>query len=141
MNNAEVQVTADALTSLRTSSPLAAALGLDCPYDHLFANDAGKQLAAMALSLDPVYEQYNVVRYKWFTEQLDGAAGQFDQILLLGAGFDTRALTRPGLERWKLYRFRIGFPQHAGAETGGSGKGGDRGTALHPLRPGRPREG
>ena len=110
MKDAQVQVTADALTSLRTTSPLAVELGLDCPYDSLFANAAGKQLAAMALSVDPVYEQYNIVRYKWFTEQLADAAGRFDQILLLGAGFDTRALTLPALTAAACGIFEVDFP-------------------------------
>ncbi|MCG8548303.1 MAG: class I SAM-dependent methyltransferase [Alphaproteobacteria bacterium] len=110
MTDTDVQITADALTSLRSTSPLAVELGLDCPYDSLFANEAGRGLAEMALSLDPVYEQYNMVRYKWFTERLNAAAEGFEQIVLLGVGFDTRALTLPALTGGDCQVFEADFP-------------------------------
>lgn len=111
MTRAEsVQITADALVSLRVGSPLAKELGIDCPYDHLFNTAAGRALANMALSLDPVYEQYNIVRYKRFSERMAEAAAQFDQYLVLGAGCDTRAMTLPALATGKCRVYEIDLP-------------------------------
>lgn len=91
---ANVEVTADGLIELRTRSPLARRLGIEAPHDHLFATEAGRGLAVMATALDPVYEQYNLVRYRWFGERLARWAS-FRQILVLGAGYDTRTLALP----------------------------------------------
>ncbi len=105
-----VQVTADALASLRVSSALSTTLEIECPYDHLFANDAGAALVNMALAVDPVYEQYNVVRYKHFSERMAEAASRFDQLLILGAGCDTRAMTLPVLSRSRCRVFEVDLP-------------------------------
>lgn len=105
-----VQITADALVSLRVGSPLAKTLGIDGPYDHLFNTEAGRALANMALSLDPVYEQYNIVRYKRFSERMAEAAAHFDQCLVLGTGCDTRAMTLPALATGKCRVYEVDLP-------------------------------
>lgn len=90
----DVEVTADGLIELRTQSPLARRLGIDASLDRLFVTEAGRRLALMASALDPVYEPYNLVRYKWFGERLVEWAS-YHQILVLGVGYDTRALAFP----------------------------------------------
>jgi methyltransferase (TIGR00027 family) len=97
-----VEVTADGLIALRTRSPLARRLGIEARHDHLFVTEAGRGLAAMAAALDPVYEQYNLVRYRWFAERLAQCAS-FRQILVLGAGYDTRTLALPPAEGRQVF--------------------------------------
>ncbi len=93
MSDENVQVTADGLIDLRLHSELARRLHLDCGQDHLFWTEAGRELARMAQQLDPVYGPYNLSRYKWFGERMTAAASAFPQILILGAGYDTRSLS------------------------------------------------
>lgn len=107
---ADVHVTADGLVDLRLHSDLAKRLGLHCPYDHLFWTPEGRDLAAMAMGLDPVYAQYNLARYKWFSGQMAKAAGCLDQIVILGVGFDTRSLTLPRVATGKVQVFEVDFP-------------------------------
>lgn len=103
MPELHLQVTADGLTSLRSTSPLAGRLGLLRPHDHLFASDDGHELAKIAARLDPVYEPYSLVRYKHLTDMMIEAAGTFGRIVLLGSGFDTRSIVLA--ERFPNCRF------------------------------------
>lgn len=105
-----VPITADALIYLRTHSPLARRLGINCPYDHLFLTDAGGDLAKMALALDPVYEQFNLVRYAWFAETMSAHAARYPQLVILGSGYDTRSLTLPALQRGRCRVFEVDLP-------------------------------
>ncbi|HTW29813.1 MAG TPA: class I SAM-dependent methyltransferase [Acetobacteraceae bacterium] len=105
-----VQVTADALVELRLHHPLARELGLPESHDRLFWTEQGRTLAGMAAAVDPVYEQYNLVRYRWFCERMGEAAARMQQILLLGAGLDTRALTLPAFARHAPSVFEIDLP-------------------------------
>lgn len=104
----EVHITADALIALRATSPLAARWGVAAPYDTLFATPAGRRLADLALSVDPVYEAFNLARFRWFSERFADAAAAGRQIVLLGAGFDTRgdALAAAGADV-----FEVDFPE------------------------------
>jgi methyltransferase (TIGR00027 family) len=106
----KVQITADALIHLRTSSPLARRLGIECPYDPLFLTAAGAELAKMALSLDPVYEQFNLVRYAWFARRMSEQAGRFAQMVILGAGYDTRSLALAPLRAGACCVFELDYP-------------------------------
>jgi methyltransferase (TIGR00027 family) len=106
----KVQVTADALIHLRTKSPLAHRLSIDNPYDRLFLTDAGGELAAMASSIDPVYEQFNLVRHAWFTHRMTQYAARYRQIVVLGAGYDTRSLALPELREGRCRVFEVDYP-------------------------------
>ncbi|MDY0884914.1 class I SAM-dependent methyltransferase [Dongia soli] len=110
MTTTGVHVTADGLVDLRLHNDLAKRLKLHCPYDHLFWTKEGRDLAGMAIQLDPVFAQHNLARYKWFSGQMTKAAGSLDQILILGAGFDTRSLTLPRVTAGKLQVFEVDFP-------------------------------
>ena len=105
-----VRITADALVHLRTKSPLAHRLSIDSPYDRLFLTEAGGELAKTALSIDPVYEQFNLVRYAWFTRRMSQHAAQYRQIVVLGAGYDTRSLALPGLREGRCRVFELDYP-------------------------------
>lgn len=106
----KVQITADALIHLRATSPLARELGIDCPYDPLFRTEDGAALAATALSLDPVYEQFNLVRYAWFSHRMSDHAGRYPQLVVLGAGYDTRSLSLDALQAGTCRVFEVDYP-------------------------------
>jgi methyltransferase (TIGR00027 family) len=106
----KVQITADALIHLRAESPLARRLGIDCPYDHLFQTEAGAALVGTALSMDPVYEQFNLVRYAWFSRRMSELAAGHAQMVILGAGYDTRSLTLPAFQGGCCRVFEVDLP-------------------------------
>jgi methyltransferase (TIGR00027 family) len=106
----KVQITADALIYSRTHSPLARRLAVDCPYDRLFLTEAGVELAKMALALDPVYEQFNLVRFAWFAERMTDHASRYAQMVILGSGYDTRSLTLPALQDGGCRVFEVDLP-------------------------------
>lgn len=105
-----VPITADALIELRLHSPLATQLALPGSHDALFHTAQGRELARMALSVDPVYEQYNLARYRWFCDRIDEAAATLPQLVILGAGFDTRAMTLPSVRRHAPRVFEVDLP-------------------------------
>lgn len=104
----EVHVTADALIALRATSPLAVRWSVAAPYDRLFATQAGRRLADLALSVDPVYEAFNLARFRWFSERFADAVAADRQVVLLGAGFDTRG---DGLAASGADVFEVDFPE------------------------------
>jgi methyltransferase (TIGR00027 family) len=110
------RVTADGLVDLRLHHPLAKRQNLLCPHDRLFWNEAGRELATMAQQLDPVYAAFNIARYRWFTERLRQAAQDVPQILILGAGFDSRATALPQLTTGKLTVFEVDFADKIAAK-------------------------
>ncbi len=83
--------TADGLVVLR-SSPQAALLGVEDPYAEWFVTPQGERLAHLGRQVDPLFEPGNLARYLYTTALLRQAAPQHSQLILLGAGFDCRAL-------------------------------------------------
>jgi methyltransferase (TIGR00027 family) len=110
------RITADALIELRLHHPLAKKQHLLCPHDQLFWTPAGRDLFQMAIQVDPVYAPFNIARYRWFTERMQRAAREVSQILLLGAGFDSRAMALPELASGKLQVFEVDFPDKLAAK-------------------------
>lgn len=110
------RITADGLIDLRLHHPLAKGQNLLCPYDHLFWNEAGRDLAAMAQAVDPTYAAFNIARYRWFTERLQRAAREVSQILILGAGFDSRAMALPQMLDGGLDVYEVDFPDKIAAK-------------------------
>jgi len=84
-------ITADGLVVVR-SSDAARRLGVQDPCASWFVTEEGRRLHATALEVDPLYETFNLVRFGYTTGLLAARATEFEQILLLGAGFDCRAL-------------------------------------------------
>lgn len=103
----DVQITADALIALRVDHPLARRWGVAAPHDALFVTEAGRRLADLAMAVDPVYAPFNLARFRWFSDRLSRATAAGRQIVLLGAGFDTRghALAAAGARV-----FEVDFP-------------------------------
>ncbi len=85
-----VQVTADGLIALRADDSLMKRVGASDPFAVWFLTEEGRGLAEFASRSDPVYTIFNLVRYRWFSERLADAAGRYSQIVVLGAGYDTR---------------------------------------------------
>jgi methyltransferase (TIGR00027 family) len=52
-----------------------------------------------------------MARFRFFSSQLAGAAETFDQFLLLGVGFDTRALWLPALQDSNATIFEVDLPE------------------------------
>lgn len=89
--------TADGLVILRAGSQAQAA-GLTDPHAGWFVSEAGHQLVRMATEVDPVYAQCNLARFLHTSARLRELAGEYTQVVLLGAGFDTRALWLEGFQ-------------------------------------------
>lgn len=90
-NEQAVGSTADGLVVLRAGD-MAREAGVDDPFAAWFVTEAGRRLAGMATAVDPVYREFNLARYLHTSAALAGRAGSFAQVVLLGAGFDCRAL-------------------------------------------------
>jgi methyltransferase (TIGR00027 family) len=110
------RVTADALIELRLHHPLAKQQHLLCPHDQLFWTPEGRKLFEMAVMVDPPCVPFNIARYRWFTERLQRAAGEVSQILILGAGFDSRAMALPQVATGQLQVFEVDFPDKLAAK-------------------------
>ena len=110
------RITADALIDLRLNHPLAKQMRLLCPHDQLFWTPEGADLAAKAMALDPVYAPFNIARYRWFTDRLQRAAREAPQILILGAGFDSRAMALPEVALRQVQVFEVDFPDKIAAK-------------------------
>lgn len=106
----DMLISAEALIDLRLHHPLAKQQHLLYPHDQLFWTEAGRDQAAMLMEIDPVFAPFTIARYKWFTERLQRAAEQVKQILILGAGFDSRVMSLPQLGQGDLQVFEVDFP-------------------------------
>jgi methyltransferase (TIGR00027 family) len=105
-----IQETADSLVIIRADVNLAKPLGVDDPFAHLFVTEAGKRMASMAISVDPCYVDFNLVRYRHITERIRGAISRYHQILFLGAGYDTRAISMPEFGDNPVDIFEVDYP-------------------------------
>lgn len=94
-----VGTTADGLVVIRAGE-LAKSIGVEDPFAQWFLTDEGRGLAQVAKDTDRVYEAFNLARYKFTTARLRALATAYPQLLVLGAGFDGRAIWldefRPG---------------------------------------------
>jgi len=90
-DDTRIGITADGLVAVRASDA-ARHLGVEDPYAAWFVTDAGCALRDAALQIDRVYERFNLLRFRRTTELLRRHAPRFSQVVLLGAGFDCRAL-------------------------------------------------
>ena len=106
-----IQATADALVVLRANEALTGPFGIADPYARYFVTDAGKRMVEMAESVDPCYASFNLARYRYFTERIRDAAGQYRQILFLGAGYDTRSISMPEFGGGSVEVFEVDYPE------------------------------
>jgi methyltransferase (TIGR00027 family) len=106
-----IQETADALVVIRANEALAGPFGIVDPYAHYFVTDAGKRMVEMAESVDPCYVAFNLVRYRYFTERIREATARYRQLLFLGAGYDTRAISMPEFGSGSVEVFEVDYPE------------------------------
>lgn len=80
------------------------------PFAHLFASSHGEEMLGFALKRWPFFSDYLLVRIKYFDDML----GKFcekngiEQVVILGAGNDMRALRLPFLKAKRI--FEVDFP-------------------------------
>jgi methyltransferase (TIGR00027 family) len=97
-----VAYTSDALCVLR-SSPEAGRFGVRDAYAAWFVTEAGTRVFELARAVDPTFVAYNLARYVETTRVLAEAARRGQQIVVLGAGTDCRALTMPELAESSVF--------------------------------------
>ncbi len=106
-----IQETADSLVIIRADTTLAKPFGVDDPFAQLFVTEAGKRMASMAISVDTCYVAFNLVRYRHITERIRDAITRYHQILFLGAGYDTRAISMPEFGGNPVEVFEVDYPE------------------------------
>lgn len=105
-----VQITADGLIALRADDTLMERVGASDPFASWFLTEEGRRLAEFASGNDPVYAIFNLARYRWFSEGLADTAGRFTQIVVLGAGYDTRAIHMDAFRTGQTRVFEVDVP-------------------------------
>ncbi len=96
-STSKVRLTADALMTLRADPALTEKAGFADPLARYFVTDEGKQMTAMIVKeVEEIYIPYNLARFKFFMEKMEPE--DYQQLLLLGCGYDTRTLW---VERFK----------------------------------------
>lgn len=93
--------TAEGLVVLR-SEPRARTMGVDDPFAAWFVTEDGHALVRMAMAVDGVYAEFNLARYRYTSALLTRHAGQYEQMVFLGSGFDCRALWLDGLREGRV---------------------------------------
>ena len=84
--------------------------GLRDPHIHLFVNDLSRKRMKIALKIDPGTVPVLLARFMHFSSRMAEAAGAFDQMLLLGAGLDTRPLWWAGLAGTRVRIIEVDLP-------------------------------
>jgi hypothetical protein len=106
-----IQETADSLVIIRADTTLAKPFEVDDPFAQLFVTEAGKRMASMVISVDTCYVAFNLVRYRHITERIRDAITRYHQILFLGAGYDTRAISMPEFGGNPVEVFEVDYPE------------------------------
>ena len=84
--------------------------GLEDPHAHLFADRAMQRRAALVYATNRATIALSLGRFAFFTTQMATAAQSLRQFLLLGVGYDTRALWLKDLMRENLRVFEVDLP-------------------------------
>jgi methyltransferase (TIGR00027 family) len=111
-----VETTADGLVVIR-SEPRAEKLGILDPFAKWFISDEGHDLVRMAKSVDRVYEEFNLSRFKFTTSRLRSLAGYYEQMVFLGSGYDCRAIWLDEFKSGRVRIFEIDTSQKLGQKT------------------------
>ena len=80
------------------------------PFAYLFVSSQGEELLQSALARWPFFADYLIVRAKFFDDTLSSLCEKeaVEQIVILGAGNDMRAVRLPPLQRRRV--FEVDFP-------------------------------
>ncbi len=74
---------------------LESSLGIADPHAALFVSDGIRRHAAASYAADPRTVDLCFARFRRFSERMASAAAEVNQVLMLGVGYDTRALWLP----------------------------------------------
>jgi len=84
--------------------------GVRDPHIHLFVTDAGRKRMRLAQKLYPGTVPRLIARFMHFSARMATAAGEFAQMLILGAGFDTRPIWWPALAGTRAIIVEVDLP-------------------------------
>ncbi|MEM9149145.1 MAG: class I SAM-dependent methyltransferase [Cyanobacteria bacterium P01_F01_bin.3] len=104
--DSQVGSTADGLVVIRAGAQ-ASTLGISDPFAPWFVTSEGHKLVNMAKATDPVYEKFNLSRFQYTTSRLQELVTTYEQVILLGAGFDCRALSLESFKSGKVKVFEV----------------------------------
>jgi methyltransferase (TIGR00027 family) len=105
-----IRYTADVVTAVRFHEGEKQTPLVCDPFAHLFVSPHGEELLTSALSRWPFFADYLIVRVKYFDDTLCSICEKeaVEQIVILGAGNDMRAVRLPPLQKRKV--FEVDFP-------------------------------
>jgi methyltransferase (TIGR00027 family) len=98
--------TADGLVVIR-SGRQARQWGIEDPFAPWFVTEEGRKLVQMAKQVDAAYEELNLARFRYTSSLLTHLASRYGQMLVLGAGFDCRALWLDGLKEGRVRVYEV----------------------------------
>lgn len=104
----EVQIAADPMIVIRAEQ-LPRRLDLVDPHAGFFITDGSRALEKIAERLDPMFADLNLARFQRISEAMAEAGRHFPQILILGAGYDTRPLWLDGLAGGDARVYEVDF--------------------------------
>ncbi|SDB40568.1 class I SAM-dependent methyltransferase [Bauldia litoralis] len=84
--------------------------GVEDPHAHLFVSRAVQRRAGLTYTANPAVLAVSLGRFAFFSAQMATAAKALPQFLLLGVGYDTRALWLKDLMRDDLRVFEVDLP-------------------------------
>jgi methyltransferase (TIGR00027 family) len=106
----KIPITADSLMALRADPKLCAEIGVSDPYAPYFVTDAGRAMCQKITSaLEAIYPHYNLARYYYFQHHIE--THNFEQLLVLGAGYDTRPYLMAKFQTGRIPVFEVDFPE------------------------------
>lgn len=104
----DVQIAADPMIVIRAER-LPQRLELIDPHAGFFLTDGSRALERIAERLDPMFADLNLARFRRMSDRMIEAAGRVPQLVLLGAGYDTRPLWLKGLAGRNITVFEADF--------------------------------
>ena len=108
--NKKVQITADALVVIRSNDELTREIELQDPHAQYFVTTEGREMAETIITkVESIYVQYNLARFKYFTSEI--ASSDFEQLILIGSGYDTRPLWMDKFQNGTIRVFEIDFKE------------------------------
>ena len=85
-------------------------LGIIDPHARLFVTEGTRRYARIANAVDAALMGRSLARFQRFGERMASAAGRMEQLLILGVGFDTRALWLPEIIESGVRVFEVDLP-------------------------------
>lgn len=104
----DVQIAADPMIVIRAER-MPERLDLVDPHAGFFLTDGSRALEQIAERLDPMFADLNLARFRRMSDRMIAAAARVPQIVLLGAGYDTRPLWLKGLAGREITVFEADF--------------------------------